>query len=325
MNKRYNSINPWLFKRFGERVFKVSLENGCPCPNRDGTLGTKGCIYCNPKGYFPATAPERGGRGKPISEQLREGIEYIGRRHGARRVISYFQSGSNTNAPANALAPIFEEAIAHPAVVGLAVSTRPDCIEVEHIDVFRRLARKTFLWVELGLQSCHDETLRRIGRGHDAESFLKAWGMLSAAGIPVCAHVILGLPGETREMMTQTACFLSHQPIWGIKIHNLHVLSGTELERQYRTGAVSIPSLDTYAGWVADVLEVLGPAIVVHRVNGHSPRGLTIAPAWSVNKLAILNAVEREMERRDSWQGKYCVTPRRPSRGPGGRRPGSWN
>lgn len=322
MNKRYNSINSWLIDRFGERIYKISLESGCSCPNRDGTLGTKGCVYCNLRSYFPATATESGNGGRPIGEQLRKGIEYVRRRHGVGRFISYFQSGSNTHASAAALEPIFEEAIAHPAVVGLAVSTRPDCIAAEHVELLRRLAKKTFLWIELGLQSCHDATLRRIGRGHDAGSFLMASRMLSEAEIPVCAHIILGLPGETRGMMLETARFLNEAAVWGVKIHNLHVLAETELEQQYRAGEVAIPSLEEYAGWVADVLEVLDPAIVVHRVSGHSPRTLTVAPAWSVNKLAIFNAVEGELQRRKSRQG---ITPHRPCRVRGGQRPGSWN
>lgn len=309
--------------RFGERVYKVTLESGCSCPNRDGTVGTTGCLFCNPKGYRPATSPESGGSGKAIREQLLEGIEYIRRRHGARRVISYFQGGSNTHAPASALRPIFEEAIDHPAVAGLAISTRPDCTGAEHIEMLQALAQKTFLWVELGLQSAHDLTLAAIGRGHAVAAFTEACARLSAAGVPVCAHVILGLPGETLEQMRETARFLNEQPVWGVKIHNLHVLRDTGLEGRYRAGDIAIPSVEEYAGWVADVLEILRPEIVIHRVSGHSPRGLTVAPAWSVNKLAIFNAVEAELARRDSWQGKG-VTPRRPSRGHAGRRPGPW-
>lgn len=305
MNKRYNSINAWLFHRFGERIYKVSLESGCSCPNRNGTTKKDGCIFCHPASYHPATSPENGNSNLTIREQLEEGIRYIERRHRVRRVIGYFQRGSNTHAGVDRLAPMFEEVVADPRVAGLAVSTRPDCIGEEHIALLARLAEKKLVWAELGLQSAHERTLADIGRGHTVAAFEEACCALHSAGIPVCAHIILGLPGETREMMIETARFLNRLHIWGVKIHNLHVLRGTELERRHRQGEIAIPSLEEYAHWTADVLEALDPAIVVHRVNSHAPRHLTVVPAWSVNKLAIFNAVERELERRDSSQGKY--------------------
>lgn len=322
MNKRYNSINGLLQRRFGERVYKVSLESGCGCPNWEGR-GTKdegpsyeaggrrawngGCIYCNPASYYTATSPMGARENKGISEQLEEGIRYIRRRHQAKKVIAYFQSGSNTNAPAAKLAPIFNEAIGHPAVVGLAVSTRPDCVESEHVDMFSALSEKTMLWVEIGLQSAHNSTLDFIGRGHDVDSFSRACGALRDAGVPVCAHVILGLPGENHSMMIDTARFLNESGVWGAKIHNLHVLRGTRLEVLYDEGKVNLPSLEEYAGWVADFLEALDPKTVIHRVGSHGPRALTIAPGWSINNLAILNAVGEELERRDSRQGKWFL------------------
>lgn len=244
----------------------------------------------------------------PVRKQLEDGIEFVRKRHGSRRVISYLQNGSNTYLPATRLAPILESAVAHPSVVGLAVSTRPDCVEEGHVGILADLSRRTMLWVELGLQSAHDDTLIRINRGHDVSDFERAQADLSGTGIPVCAHVILGLPGETPEMMIDTARFLNKAGVWGVKIHNLHVLKDTRLAKEFREGEVHIPSLKEYARWVADFLEALSPEIVIHRLSSHSPRSLTLAPEWSINKLATLNAVHKEIARRDTWQGKKFTT-----------------
>lgn len=308
LKKRYNSINDWLWARFGERVYKVSLESGLSCPNRDGTVGSGGCTFCNFESYRPATNVEAQsskvkGERKGIKEQLEEGIAYIKRRHRVNKVISYFQSGSNTHAPASKLAPLFYDAISHPQVVGLAISTRPDCIDEGHMELFKELSQKTLLWIELGLQSAHDVTLEKINRGHSALDFTRACKILEDIDILVCAHVILGLPGETKQMMIETARFLNNTGVWGVKIHNLHVLKDTSLEQMYKAGGVEIPPLETYAGWVADFLEALSLEVVIHRVNSHSPRSLTVAPKWSINKLAIFGAVESEMKQRNTFQG----------------------
>ncbi len=304
---RYNAINEVLKKRFGCKVFKVSLESGLSCPNRDGTVGRNGCAFCSEASYLTAVdagktvLPE-----KSIMEALAEGIEYVRRRHGAAKFISYFQSGTNTYGPAEKLRPIFEASIDHPDVVGLAIGTRPDCIAMEHANLLEELSKKTMLWVELGLQSAKNAILKLINRGHTVEDFSKAAGILRTKNISVVAHVILGLPGESLDDMLKTAEFLNNEGVDGVKIHNLHVLKGTKLEKLYNDGKVEVPDLETYAGWVASFLERLKPSIVVHRVNGHAPRNITVAPEWSVNKLAIFNAVERELDRRNSRQG-HCL------------------
>lgn len=290
---RYNSINAALKKKFGCKVFKVSLESGCGCPNRDGSISTAGCAFCNEKSYQTLTQ-------RPT---LLEGIEYVKKRHGAAKFISYFQSGTNTYGPVEKLKPIFEAAIDHPDVVGLAIGTRPDCIATEHADLLKELSYKTMLWVELGLQSANNETLKRINRGHTAEDFRDAIGMLKERGLSIVAHVILGLPGESTREMLETADFINKMGVEGVKIHNLHVLKGTQLEKLYNEGGIKLPDLETYAIWVADFLEHLKPSVLIHRVNGHAPRQLTVAPKWSINKLAIFNAVEKELERRDTYQG----------------------
>lgn len=326
-NKRYNSVNDWLKKKFGGKIYKVSLESGCPCPNMDGTVGVGGCIFCNTESLRPATDlhltrretrdvrrelgcckdSDLGDRGSclNIPSQLAIGIAYMKSRHRAEKFIAYFQNRSNTHAPTEHLRQIFGEALSHPEVVGLSVSTRPDCIDENHAELFRALSASKFVWVELGLQSAHDATLKLINRGHSAADFTRAINILNAAKIPVCAHIILGLPNETPGMMIETARFLNAAGVWGVKIHNLHVLRGTVLENLYNEGKVEIPSLKTYANWVVDFLEELNPKIIIHRVNSHSPRNLTVAPEWSVNKLAIFNEVELQMRKRGTWQGKH--------------------
>lgn len=302
MNKRYNSLNEWLGDRFGGRVFKISLESGLSCPNRDGNKGSSGCIFCNLDSLRPSTAWR--GDIEPIGVQIEKGLHYIEGRHGEGKLIAHFGNGSNTYAPADLLEKMMSETLSHPAIVGLAISTRPDCITEDHLKLFEELNRRTLLWMELGLQSAHDSTLRLIRRGHTVEQWSDACAQLRERGIMTCAHVILGLPGETPEMMIETARFLNQQKVWGVKLHNLHVLKDTELEDMYAHGDFSLPDLATYAEWVADFLEELSPKIVIHRVNSHSPRKLTVAPEWSINKLAIFNAVEAELASRDSWQGK---------------------
>ena len=308
MINRYKSISTLLRDRFGGRVYKVALDIGSGCPNRDGTCGLEGCSFCHPDALRPHTSRDPRITPEPLMAQLEEGIEYVHGRHGSRRVISYLQNGSNTYAAADKLRPLLCEAVAHPSVAGLAVSTRPDCIEQSHADLLAELSERMMVWVELGLQSAHEETLIRIGRGHGVARFEQAHAMLSDAGVPVCAHVILGLPGESPDMMMETARFLNETGIWGVKIHNLHVLKGTRLEDEFRRGEIHIPSLEEYAGWVVDFLEELSPEIVIHRFNSHSPRRFTVAPEWSINKLATLNAVHDELERRDTRQGKKFGT-----------------
>jgi radical SAM protein (TIGR01212 family) len=301
MDRPYNSINGWLAEQFGERIFKVSLRSGLGCPN----ASSGGCIFCNEESYRPATevdscSPVR----KEISIQLREGMDYIRKRHGASKFISYFQSGSNTYGDPEYLREIYFQATSHPDVVGLAISTRPDCIADEAIHIIRDVAREKLVWVELGLQSADDETLRFLNRGHSAAEFKGCATRLATEGIKVVAHVMIGLPSEAGDAVKRTAKFLNDVGVWGVKIHNLHVLKDTMLEKMYAAGDIAIPSLEVYASLVVDFLEVLNPDTIVHRVNSHSPRSLTVAPAWSINKLAIFNEVERQFRERNSYQGR---------------------
>ncbi len=304
MKARYNSINDYLKNRFGERIYKVILESGCGCPNRDGTLSTQGCIFCNELSSNPTMDDDIRLSDLPIAEQLRRGIAYVKNRHGVSKFISYLQSGSNTYGPLQGLTRIYNDAIDHPDVVGLAVSTRPDCLSSAMLDVLEGFSRRIMLWVELGLQSAHDDVLERIGRSHTVGQFSNACSQLQRRSIPVCAHIIIGLPGETRTHLIETARFLNEHNVWGVKIHNLHVLKDTKLATLYDEGKIGLLTLKRYAELVVDFLEHLSPDIVIHRLNSHSPRSITVAPHWSINKLAIFNEVEAELQRRDSWQGK---------------------
>ncbi len=305
LTKGYNSINEYLRVRFGERVQKVTLKSGLDCPQIGP--GRTPCAYCSPLSYYPFTAKDEVASLPSIKEQLTEGIEYVTKRNGARKFIAYFQSGTNTNGPCDYLQKIFSEAIDDERIVGLAVSTRPDCSDSARARILGELAQKKFTWAELGLQSANDKTLEIISRGHSAADFSRAHSQLSENGVKVCAHVILGLPGEGPSDMIKTAEFLNEAKIWGVKIHNLHVLKGTKLEEMHARGDIHIPTLREYASWVIAFLEHLSPKIVIHRVNGHAPRRLTVAPEWSVNKLAVFTEVDRLMAEKGTFQGKGLI------------------
>lgn len=297
--ERYRSVSSFLKEKFGTKVYKISLRGGFSCPNRDGTKGSGGCIYCNPDSIQPFVSI-----GREIPDQVAEGIGYVKKRHGAAKFISYFQHFSNTYGSAPALEKLYRAALGHPDVVGLAISTRPDCVTDEALELLGRLASETLLWLELGLQSSNNETLKLINRGHTAEDFSAAVAKCHSFGIQTCAHIILGLPEETHADMMATIKFLADLKIGGVKIHNLHVLKDTKLAEMHMQGAVRTLELSEYASLVVDCLERLPSNVLIHRFNSHSPRHLTIAPEWAVNKLATMNAVHDELERRDTWQGK---------------------
>src|SRR3989338_1336496 len=299
-NYRYNSLNEFLKLKFGAKVYKVSLNGAFTCPNRDGSKGLGGCIYCNPESNLPLSLCN-----EPIREQLFRDIDYIKKRHrGTTKFISYFQHYSNTYSKTQSLEKLYLDAISHPDIVGLAISTRPDCLTDETLKLLECLNQETFLWLGLGLQSAKDRTLKLLNRCHTAQDFLTAAEKAHKLHIMTCAHIILGLPGETKSDMLDTIKLLSDEKIGGVKIHNLHILKDTKLEELYNAGEVKMLSLHEYASLVADCLERLPKEVIIHRFNSHAPRDLTIAPEWSVNKLATLNAVHDELIKRDSWQGR---------------------
>jgi radical SAM protein (TIGR01212 family) len=304
LHYKYNSLNLYLKQKFGAKVFKVSLNGNFSCPNRDGAKGTGGCIYCNPESNRPFIST-----GNTIREQLLEGIEYAKKRHRAAKFISYFQHYSNTYADLDTLKSLYNDAISDPDVVGLAISTRPDCLTDEILDLLKEMSRKTFLWLELGLQSANDATLKFLNRRHSVKEFADAAMVAAKNNIKICAHIILGLSGETRSDLSNTIELLNKLKIWGVKIHNLHVLKDTPLAEMFERGEIHILELQEYASMVVDCLELFDPKILIHRFNSHSPKNLTIAPEWSVNKLAILNAVHAQLLNRGTWQGRLFPTP----------------
>ena len=300
LGKRYNSYNCELRERFSARVYKIGLRMDFTCPNRDGTVAVGGCIYCNnashtPQDYRPRTS---------VWEQLEQGAAAIRKRHKAEKFIAYFQSYTNTYDSVARLENLYRQALSYPGVVGLAVSTRPDCLGDEVLDLLSELSRKTYLWLELGLESMHDRTLRWANRGHGLKDFVNALERCNRRSLRVCAHLILGFPGETTGDILQTPALLNDLGVSGVKLHNLHVIKNTMLEKLYHAGRIELLGPQEYVTLVVDFLELLDPRIVVHRLTGETYRAITVAPDWSVNKIGVHNLITRELERRDAWQGR---------------------
>jgi radical SAM protein (TIGR01212 family) len=299
---RYNTFTNDLRRIFGCRVQRVTLDAGFTCPNRDGTVGVDGCSYCGGSGAGAPGIP----RGESLSEQLREGKEFTVSRYKATKFLAYFQAFSNTYGPVDRLRAAYDEVLADPDVVGLIIGTRPDCLPTEVMDLLTDYHQRTWLWVELGLQSSQDATLARIKRGHDVACFVQATTALKARGIRVCAHVILGLPGESQDEMLATPALLNRLGIDAVKLHHLHVLAGTRMEEQFRAGELTLLDRDDYLGLVCDFLERLDPRIVVQRLMGDGNKGL-IAPRWGTDRSSLLNAITTELERRGTRQGSSLV------------------
>jgi radical SAM protein (TIGR01212 family) len=306
----YLDLNSHLRARFGRRVQKITLDAGLTCPNRDGKVGWGGCIYCNARG----SGTGAWARGMSLTQQLQEGAAKLGKRYGAGAFIAYFQSFSNTYAPPARLQALYDEALAFPGVVGLSLGTRPDCLGDEILDLLASYARERLVWVELGLQSARDETLRLINRGHDLDCFTRAVAAATNRGLEVVAHVILGLPGEGPAEMAATARYLAALPLQGVKIHLLYVVRGSGLERLYQTGAYRPLSEDAYVQAVADFLELLPPGLVIHRVTGDPHPEELVAPAWCRDKARVLRLIKGEFARRGSRQGsRWGPRPGRPA------------
>jgi len=298
--KLYRDYNSYLRETFGCRVQKVSLDAGLGCPNRDGTVGVGGCIYCNAKGSGTGAA-----RFASISEQILAGKQRLAGKYRAKKFIGYFQSFSNTYAPLPRLAALYGEALTDPDVVGLSIGTRPDCICDETLDHLAMLSKTHLVWLEYGLQSARDETLERIRRGHSVAAFIDAVARSRARKIPVCAHVILGLPGESLEDMLYTAKFLAHLDIQAVKIHLLYVIKGTALAQMYNSGAYTCLSRESYAGAVGQFLAILPAHVIVQRLTGDPHPDELVSPLWALDKQRNLNAVREYMEKNRLYQGKH--------------------
>ncbi|MGH7852055.1 MAG: TIGR01212 family radical SAM protein [Candidatus Binatia bacterium] len=298
--KRFNSFNRALREVFDARVYKIGLRLDFTCPNRDGTVAVGGCIYCNnashtPQGYRPRAS---------VTEQLEKGAQAIYKRHKADKFIAYFQSYTNTYAAAAKLEKLYREALDFPGVVGLAIATRPDCLPDDTLDLISSLAEQTYLWLEIGLESMYDRTLAWVNRGHDLGDYIDAVERAKERNVRVCTHLILGFPGESRQEMLATSHLLNRLEIDGVKLHNLHVIKDTVLEKRYRRGEVPLFSRSEYVALVVDFLELLNPKMIVHRLAGETYRAITVAPEWSVDKIGVHNAIYKTLESRDTWQGR---------------------
>jgi radical SAM protein (TIGR01212 family) len=298
--KLYRDYSSYLRETFGCRVQKITLDAGLGCPNRDGTLGRCGCIYCNEKGSGTGAA-----HFASITEQIGTGKERLARRYKARKFIAYFQSFSNTYAPLPRLAALYGEALADPDIVGLSIGTRPDCVSDETLDYLAGLAQNHLIWMEYGLQSSRDETLERIGRGHSVAAFIDAVERSRARKIPVCAHIILGLPGEKTEDMLDTARFLAIHEVEAVKIHLLYVVRGTALEQLYNSGAYSCLSRDEYAAAAGEFIALLHPRMIIQRLTGDPHPEELVAPLWALEKSRNIKAVQTYMEKNGLYQGKH--------------------
>jgi hypothetical protein len=300
MKNRYNDFNAYLRNLFHCRVQKITIDAGLSCPNRDGTISDRGCIYCNVRGSGTGAHA----KGISITRQIEEGKERLSRRYGAAKFIAYFQSFSNTYAPIQKLKLLYNEALSVEGVIGLSIGTRPDCVNSGVLDLLEGVAKTHLVWIEYGLQSCHDETLAKINRGHNFACFEEAVKKTRGRGIQICAHVILGLPGETRAQMMETADAVAGLGLNGLKIHLLYVIRGTALESLYRGGNYRCLEQDEYVELVCDFLERLPRDMVIQRLTGDPHPDELVAPTWAMEKTKTLSLIRNRLESRDTWQGK---------------------
>ena len=299
-SRRYNAYVDYIRQRFGERIQKVIVDAGFTCPNRDGSKGYGGCIYCNNESFKPPYCQPQ----FSVKEQVTRGIEFLERRYGARKFIAYFQPYSNTYAPLARLRNLYQQALEHPRVIGLAIGTRSDCVDEDILNYLEELAQEYYITIEYGLESPYDRTLEWIHRGHDFRNWEQAVEQTAGRGIHICAHVILGFPIETREQMLETARIVSRYPIDYLKIHHLHIVKNTILEAMFRKKPFRLLEYREYIQLVVDFLERLRPDIKIQRLVGEThPRNL-VAPNWGLRADVIQHHIEQELEKRDSWQGK---------------------
>ena len=304
LDKPYYSLDAYCKASFGHKCYKIALDAGMTCPNRDGTLDTRGCIFCSAGGSGDFAVKTRG---KDIPTQLKEGLSLMSHKNTGQHYIAYFQAYTNTYAPVSYLEQIYRQALSDSHICGISIATRPDCLGADVLSLLRELKASypdKFLWVELGLQTIKEETALLIRRGYPLSCFEQALVSLKELGIPVIVHVILGLPRESREDMYATIRYLNDCHPFGVKLQLLHVLRGTDLLSLYENGSLKVLSMEEYLQILIHCLELLDPGIVVHRVTGDGPKSLTVAPVWSLNKRNVLNTLHRQMKEQGSFQGK---------------------
>lgn len=301
MDRRYNSFGSYIKNLFGSKVYKVNVDAGFTCPNRDGTLSTTGCIYCNNDSFRPSSC-------KPtlsLKEQINNGIEYIKRRYRADKFLVYFQPYTNTYAPVHVLENLYKEALSNPLVIGLAIGTRPDTVDEEKITLLENFSKDYFILIEYGMQSMYEKTLEFINRGHDYKTFLNALHMTKDRGIHIGAHIIVGFPTETKDEMLKMADEISTLPIEFLKIHQLQVIKDTPLEIIYKEKPFYVFGYEEYIDFIVKFLERLSPKIVIQRLFATAPDDILIAPQWGKTRQEILKDIEKRLEMKDTYQGKH--------------------
>lgn len=301
-DKRYHTLNYELRKTFGKKVIKLSLDGGFTCPNRDGTVGLQGCIFCGEEGSGEFTAS----RALNIEEQIEEQKKLLSGKWNTDKYIAYFQNFTNTYSTCDDLREKYYKALLQEGIVGLAIATRPDCLSDSVLDLLEEINQRTYLWVELGLQTIHDKSSRFIRRGYPLEIYDKAIRKLKERSIKVVTHLIFGLPHESREDILESVKYVSNTDTWGVKFHMLYIQKETDLYDYYLKKPFSILTRDEYISLVVDGLELLPKDMVVHRVTGDGKKDLLFEPRWTLDKLRVLSGIDKELKNRDSHQGKKC-------------------
>ena len=302
-NKRYYQFSEYLKNKFGKKVYKITLDAGFSCPNRDGTISSGGCIFCDDGGSFSRAHDSH----LSVRQQVLTGIETLSTRFKAQKFMSYFQAYSNTYKPVEELKKIYDESLCHPDVVGISIGTRPDCVDESKLDLIASYTDKYETWIEYGLQSIHDKTLRFINRGHDFKTFLKAFNQTKERNIKIGVHIILGLPGETKQEMKETVKMLADIGADGVKFHCLCIFPNTKLYEMYEQGQIKLLEEDEYVDIACDCIELLPERTTIHRLGGNGLQAIKVAPKWLNKKFEILNKIDRELEKRNSFQGKNCL------------------
>ena len=300
MIRKIYMLNDFLKEKFNEKIYKVSLDGGFTCPNRDGKVSRGGCIFCSENGSGDFTATKL----KSIHAQIEEQIDLVSKKYKGDKYIAYFQNFTNTYAEVSYLRKIYEEALSHEKIVGLAIATRPDCLEDDVLELLAELNKKTFLWVELGLQTLNDDVAKYFNRAYETEIYKEASEKLNKLNIKFVTHIIIGLPKEENDDYLKTAIFAQNCGTWGIKLHLMYVVKNTPLEKLYLNGDLKVNTKEEYVEKIVNVLENISSEIVVHRLTGDGDRETLVAPLWSIKKIDVLNSIHKELKRRNTYQGK---------------------
>ena len=303
MIRKIYTLNDFLKEKFNEKIYKVSLDGGFTCPNRDGKVSKGGCIFCSENGSGDFTS----GKLKSIHQQIDEQIELVSKKYKGDKYIAYFQNFTNTYADVNYLRKIYEEALSHKNIVGLAIATRPDCLEDDILDLLDKLNKKTFLWIELGLQTINDEVAKYFNRAYETKIYEEATKKLNKLNIKFVTHIIIGLPKEENDDYLKTAIFSQNCGTWGLKLHLMYIVKNTPLEKLYQSGNLKVHTKEEYVEKIVNVLENISSEIVIHRMTGDGDRETLVTPLWSIKKIDVLNSIHKELKRQNTYQGRLNI------------------